>query len=103
MAGSWIRQEKRHAIYSRDGYTCAYCGADLAGCDFADVTLDHVTARANGGHNAATNLVTCCRSCNSRKQDKSLAVFVAIVAVDTNQCPKAISRRVNNFRRRVLR
>ena len=103
MAGSWIRQEKRQAIYSRDDFTCAYCGVDLSGTDPANVTLDHVTARANGGHNAATNLVTCCRSCNSAKQDMGLRKFIARVADATGQHPDDIARRVVNFRRRVLR
>ena len=102
MAGSWIRQEKRQAIYSRDGFTCAYCGADLSERG-EELTLDHVTARANGGHNDATNLVTACRSCNSSKQDMGLRRFIARVADATGQHPDDIARRVVNFRRRVLR
>lgn len=63
MSGSWIRPEKRRRIYERDGWACVYCG----GTD--SLTLDHITPRRLRGSNAPTNLVTCCHSCNSRRQD----------------------------------
>jgi 5-methylcytosine-specific restriction endonuclease McrA len=71
---SWIRKEKRYAIYARDSFTCCYCG-----CRFdssVGLSLDHVVARENGGDNAATNLITACISCNSRKADTLIHEFV---------------------------
>lgn len=61
----WIRPEKRLAIYHRDGFTCVYCGASAR-----DVTLslDHLKPRSQGGTNDATNLVTACLPCNSKRQ-----------------------------------
>jgi hypothetical protein len=73
--GRWIRVEKRLAIYLRDGFRCVYCMTDLHGADPRDVALDHLTPKADGGTNDATNLVTACRSCNSRRQDMSVRRF----------------------------
>lgn len=56
---SWIRKNKRVAIYLRDGLCCVYCGA-YGGA--VGLTLDHLNGRDAG--NEATNLVTCCRECN---------------------------------------
>jgi len=66
----WIRPEKRLAIYVRDGFDCVYCrGVFPLG---TDLTLDHITPRSRGGSNDASNLVTCCFSCNSARQDAEL-------------------------------
>jgi CRISPR/Cas system Type II protein with McrA/HNH and RuvC-like nuclease domain len=66
----WIRPERRLAIYIRDGFCCAYCGRDLRAARAAEVTLDHLTPRSQGGHNKETNLVLACLSCNSSRGDK---------------------------------
>ena len=66
QGSKWIRRAKRLAIYSRDGFACAYCGATVE--DGAVLTLDHIVACELGGTNEATNLVTCCRCCNSSKR-----------------------------------
>jgi hypothetical protein len=69
--GCWIRPAKRLAIYLRDGFTCAYCGRDLHNVAPADITLDHLTPKSEGGSNKEENLVTACRSCNSARGAKS--------------------------------
>lgn len=71
---NWIRQDKRLAIYLRDGNTCTYCGtpntADMT------MTLDHLTPYVVGGSNGQENLVTCCLSCNSSRQDMELGQWL---------------------------
>lgn len=68
---NWCRLSTRLAIYNRDGFCCVYCGA--AGEERGTgLTLDHVLACELGGTNDATNLVTCCGSCNSAKQALSM-------------------------------
>jgi 5-methylcytosine-specific restriction endonuclease McrA len=59
----------RKAVYARDNYTCYICGKE-----FGDnsLTLDHVTPKSRGGDNSWTNLVTCCKPCNEKKDDKLL-------------------------------
>lgn len=60
----WIRNEKRLAIYLRDGFCCGYCGKDLHNAKPGQCSLDHLTPRSEGGSNDANNLVTACLRCN---------------------------------------
>ena len=55
-------------IYTRDGFTCQYCGARLPS---EDLTFDHVTPRSRGGSTTWDNIVTCCIPCNRRKSDRT--------------------------------
>jgi len=72
---NWIRPDKRLALYMRDGFECCYCGVDMAEWGRFDVTLDHIRPHCKGGNNTAHNLVTCCRSCNSSRQETPVATF----------------------------
>ncbi len=63
-------------IALRDGHACVYCGATAASSG-AHLHLDHLTPRSLGGADVATNLVTACRSCNSRRQALSLSAWAA--------------------------
>jgi hypothetical protein len=72
---SWIRADKRLAIYLRDAFVCAYCGQDTRA--LGGPTLDHVDAT---GSNDATNLVVACRPCNNRKGDTALSAFLTSCA-----------------------
>ncbi|RMF62368.1 MAG: HNH endonuclease [Calditrichaeota bacterium] len=58
---------KRH-IYLRDNYTCQYCGK--TGLPH-ELTLDHILPQSRGGKSVWENLVTCCRSCNAKKGDRT--------------------------------
>ena len=84
---NWIRQEKRLAIYLRDGMACAYCGATVETGN--SLTLDHVRPVSKGGSNDATNLVTCCARCNSSRGNRSVSTFAAAVAGYLNHGAKA--------------
>ncbi len=74
---NWIRKDQRLAIYLRDGMACVWCGDGVE--DGATLTLDHCTPYVRGGSNAASNLVTACRRCNSARGARSLRVFAAAV------------------------
>jgi 5-methylcytosine-specific restriction endonuclease McrA len=80
--GAWIRPCKRLAIYLRDGFSCGYCGTDLRDGKPSDITLDHLVARSVGGNNKETNLVTCCRSCNSQRQEKDWTKYATGGAIE---------------------
>jgi len=56
----------RRAVLARDGGLCAYCSG-------AADTIDHVQPRAHGGQHRWENVVAACRSCNNRKDDRTLA------------------------------
>lgn len=55
-------------IYARDGFVCQYDGLRY---DAEDLTFDHVQPRSRGGRTEWTNIVTCCRGCNSSKADRT--------------------------------
>ncbi len=46
--------------------TCPYCGKRMAK---NDASLDHITPIARGGIHGTCNVLICCRSCNTRKND----------------------------------
>ena len=75
---NWIRQEKRLAIYLRDGLSCAWCGESVE--DGVKLTLDHVIPHTHGGGNSERNLVTCCHRCNSFRASRSLEDFAKATA-----------------------
>lgn len=64
--GQWL------AIIVQHGGRCAYCG-----CKPRTITMDHVTPLSRGGDHTASNVVPACLSCNSRKNDRTLAEFLA--------------------------
>lgn len=54
---------------------CPYCNKNKSD------TLDHVVPLSRGGSNDASNIVAVCRSCNSRKSDKTLNEFLPILSM----------------------
>jgi 5-methylcytosine-specific restriction endonuclease McrA len=65
--------DRRLEILARDNRRCAYCTIDVSEDDFV---LDHLVPVSKGGTNRKTNLVTCCASCNQRKQDGDPVEFL---------------------------
>jgi 5-methylcytosine-specific restriction endonuclease McrA len=93
QGSKWIRPAKRLAIYHRDGFACAYCGAHAE--EGAKLTLDHIVACELGGSNEATNLITACLSCNSSKQDATTREWFEALrdfGVDTSKVGPRIRR-----------
>lgn len=63
---NWIRQDKRLAIYLRDGCACVYCGEGIE--QGATLSLDHLkTNRSGRASNDAENIVTACTADNSSR------------------------------------
>ena len=85
---NWIRQEKRLAIYLRDGMACVYCSAGVE--SGAALQLDHVLAVEQNGSNDETNLVTCCDRCNMAKGNRHVAEFIRATAAYLNHGVSAI-------------
>jgi len=85
---NWIRQEKRLAIYLRDGMACAYCSAGVE--QGARLTLDHIVPVESGGRNAEVNLITACDRCNAAKGVRNLAEFIRATAAYLNNGVLAI-------------
>lgn len=51
----------RNNIYTRDNFTCMYCGKQPG---IKRLTLDHVIPKSRGGDFSWGNIVTCCLDCN---------------------------------------
>lgn len=83
----WIRNERRVALYLRDGLACAYCGATIE--EGARLTLDHLVAHSDNGTNANDNLVTACLKCNSSRGKRDWRTFAATVSAYLNHGVRA--------------
>ena len=60
----------KHNVFLRDGYTCQYCGEDVAR---KTATLDHVLPVSHGGKTTFENCVCACARCNANKgNDKKI-------------------------------
>jgi 5-methylcytosine-specific restriction endonuclease McrA len=59
----------RRAVFIRDNFECQYCGVRIT---MSTGTRDHVTPRSRGGPDTLGNVVTACRACNVRKDDRML-------------------------------
>jgi hypothetical protein len=59
-------------IIARDGWFCSYCGDAISA---EDMTVDHVTPTTRGGADTLSNVVVCCRWCNSEKGDMTLEEY----------------------------
>jgi len=60
----------RRNIFARDHNTCQYCGKKFSS---ADLSLDHVVPRSQGGHSTWDNVVCACLRCNVRKGGRTPA------------------------------
>jgi 5-methylcytosine-specific restriction endonuclease McrA len=59
-----VIQFTRANIYTRDDFTCQYCGEQSTP---EKLTFDHVVPSAYGGTRNWENIVTACEPCNKRK------------------------------------
>ena len=60
----------RRGVVARDRETCQYCGAQPGR---AQLTLDHVVPRSQGGRSEWENVVSACYACNHRKGGRTPA------------------------------
>lgn len=58
----------RRNLFTRDRYTCQYCGAQPGG---EELTIDHVVPRSQGGETTWENCVLACVTCNHEKADRT--------------------------------
>lgn len=75
------------ALFQRDRFLCCYCG-DLFAGDRPLLTRDHVVPLSRGGTDCWDNVVTSCRSCNQKKDDR----LVAECALEMRYIPYTPSR-----------
>lgn len=68
-----MNYRQRFQILERDGFACRYCGQKAPS---VVLHVDHVKARANGGDDSPSNLVTACSACNHGKSASDLPIDV---------------------------
>jgi hypothetical protein len=69
---TYSRHSIKCSLTARDGRQCQYCGAFKRE---SWLSIDHVIPISKGGCNCLDNLKLCCRSCNSRKGERTLEKF----------------------------
>ena len=57
----------KHRLFARDRHVCAYCGGHYPELE---LTVEHILPVSRGGRHEWTNVVTACRSCNTRKGNR---------------------------------
>ena len=60
----------RRNLFKRDHYACQYCGVQPGG---AELTIDHVIPRSQGGPTTWANCVLACVPCNKTKANRTPA------------------------------
>lgn len=72
IRGRHVRRDmpplNNHELFRRDGYMCMYCGAQHA---THELTRDHIIPISKGGLDIWSNVVSACRSCNTRKGSRT--------------------------------
>ena len=66
-----IENEIRRSIIKRDGEICQYCGIHIED----SITIDHIIPFSKNGTDDSSNLIICCKKCNSMKRDSDLNDF----------------------------
>lgn len=73
-----LPQSIRREVWDRDGHACVYCDVQFSVHPGPHQrTIDHVVAKAIGGCDHSSNLVSACRSCNCRKGTRSAEEFAS--------------------------
>ena len=99
----WIREDRRHALYLRDDYTCAYCRYRDKTRTGHMMSLDHLIPCDNGGTNVNENLVSACGSCNSTKGKMTKRAFYEYLVTVRMKTREFVQSIQSEIRRRIER
>jgi len=88
-------KEVRLRKLAEDGWTCYYCGYEGK-----DMTIDHIIPVSKAPELAIeiSNMVSCCKPCNSRKGNRSQGVFL-----ERQRTPPVFPERPSPTRSKPLR
>ncbi len=82
----WSNLTREYRRESLRGKSCAYCGSAQ------NIVLDHLIPFSKGGQDAADNLVSVCKSCNSSKSDKDIYHWwVKDLGRDKDELPRVVA------------
>ncbi len=80
-----ISKTKKAKLKLTMPHKCWYCGC------FEISTVDHVVPKSKGGSDDLDNLVLCCKSCNSKKQDLSVHEFKFKLSWEKTEYSKSVN------------
>jgi 5-methylcytosine-specific restriction endonuclease McrA len=66
-----LSSKELNKIYNSFENKCAYCNST------DNITLDHVIPVSKGGNTTIDNIILACRSCNCKRGNKDLCLFVS--------------------------
>lgn len=78
-SGEYVHPSFIGVLLSEQGASCACCSASFSEVEYH---VDHVVALASGGKHEHRNLQLLCGTCNRRKADRPLMVFLAILEAE---------------------
>lgn len=84
-----MNESKRKKVYAKCKGHCAYCGRPIT---LEEMTADHVVPKAAGGSNKISNLLPCCRECNSSKANSSLSQYRTEVNIKWKEMRSPVTR-----------
>lgn len=73
LHGGNVGTDQREQVWNKTQGRCWYCGMQTT--PWGNFTVDHVDPRKQGGGDELANLVPCCKTCNSRKNSKTVEEF----------------------------
>ncbi len=75
------KRKIKESLSSIHGEICQYCGNDTP---INSATIDHSIPQSEFGTGLIDNLVYCCKSCNSAKNNRSLSEFRLIRSIQAS-------------------
>jgi len=96
-----LTKEVRDSVFEAGDWRCHYCDVRVKKTKKlcrTTATIDHIVAVANGGDNRMDNLITACLSCNSRKNAKPYAEYMASIG----RLPLATEQGLQNSEQRGI-
>lgn len=82
---SIFKGNKRKRILGKANGKCWYCGCDLAS---VVACIDHIVPALDGGSDEDSNLVPCCRYCNSAKGTRTIEDLRRYLALPVKFSPE---------------
>lgn len=69
MSELFSEESPFYQVFMRDDQRCVYCGINMMESfdAFAQIQIDHLKPRKNGGDDSIDNMVTSCAVCNALK------------------------------------
>lgn len=78
QADKYGTEEQQREIWDKTGGLCYYCGKPLRPYDKngkMKLSTDHFVPQSKGGKHDTGNLVPCCKSCNSQKNNRLIGDY----------------------------